>query len=291
MQSNNKSRYYEHFGEDYGIKLKDGQFPPSNHFHIHDEFELTFIINGNISCTIGDQKHIVGSNSLLLFNNMDLHKTACLDDSEFIRYVLWFRPEYIEGLSSSQTDLLECYFCRPCESPQILFLKDDDAQKLTILLDKLLQLSTSKAVYGQELLVRFALAESLILANKAYRNKYHIISDTIHPEYSLVYSAILYVHKNLDESLYVDELAKTFYLSSRKFTQLFQAVTGQTPYKYILHCRIQKAKSLLQKNVSVDEVCAASGFNNLSNFSRTFKNYVGYNPKKYAQQIKNQDSL
>ncbi len=55
---------------------------------------------------------------------------------------------------------------------------------------------------------------------------------------------------------------------------------------YIINCRISKEKELLVKGNSVEEACGKSGFNNLSHFSRTFKNKVGMSPKQYQQSVR-----
>ena len=58
---------------------------------------------------------------------------------------------------------------------------------------------------------------------------------------------------------------------------------GTTPSQYIIICRIPGAKELLADGYTVEYTCGKAGFNNLSHFSRTFKNKVGMSPKQYQQ--------
>jgi AraC-like DNA-binding protein len=51
---------------------------------------------------------------------------------------------------------------------------------------------------------------------------------------------------------------------------------------------MQKAKELLMKDFSVDEVCDLAGFNNLSHFSRSFKQRTGYSPKQFQMMMHNE---
>jgi AraC-like DNA-binding protein len=48
-----------------------------------------------------------------------------------------------------------------------------------------------------------------------------------------------------------------------------------------------KAKELLMKDYSVEEVCDLAGFNNLPHFSRSFKQHTGCSPKRYQLTMHN----
>jgi AraC family transcriptional regulator len=59
---------------------------------------------------------------------------------------------------------------------------------------------------------------------------------------------------------------------------------GVTPHQYILQCRIDKAKYLLQHSeLSIADIAARVGFCDQSHFTRYFKRIVGVTPKQLLQ--------
>lgn len=275
-------RYFEPLSEDMSIARKDGTPPERRNFHIHDLFELTFVYGGHLRCEVANTAFDVLPNTAVLFNNMDLHRMQLIGSEPFRRYVLCFRPDALQPFSTGDIDLLECFLLRPFPMAQYLPLSKTQAAQLRALLDRLCELNGQSDRYGQKLLFRFTVGEILVLLNDCYRRYHGIHMDTAQQEYRLIYDILQKIHARLQDPLPIDALAREHYLSKRRLTELFKKVTGQTPAQYILHCRIQKAKSLLNKGLSVDEVCGRVGFGNLSNFSRTFKQHVGLSPKQYA---------
>lgn len=282
MRFMNTAHYFESFQGDYSIRFKDTQGAERAGFHIHDVFELTLITEGTLECTVNDRCFIAGKNTVLLFNNMDLHRSLITQQKRFKRYVLWFRFEYIEGLSSPQTDLMECYFFRPFEKAQCLELDDENAYRLTELLERLLQADAIGEAFGHDLLIRFLIGEVLILVNRVYLKTHGISAVEGREAYGSVYTVIQHIHAHQDQPLSVMELAALSYISNRRLGTLFRSVTGYSPGQYMLRCKLQQAKLLLLNGRSVEEACQTAGFNNPSNFSRTFKKHVGVSPKQFV---------
>lgn len=90
---------------------------------------------------------------------------------------------------------------------------------------------------------------------------------------------------NLDRDLHLDEIAGEAGLSSFHFAREFRAVTGQTPYQYLLDQRIERAKGFLKKEGwSIQEIAAMTGFGSPVNFVRTFRQRVGVTPGNWRKQ-------
>ncbi len=91
----------------------------------------------------------------------------------------------------------------------------------------------------------------------------------------------IYFHQNID----LEILAATACLSKFHFLRLFKAVFGFSPYQYIQHLRIQKAKTLLQKtNIPIYQIAIELGFQNATSFSRLFFKKTNYYPNYYRNQ-------
>jgi AraC family transcriptional regulator len=92
-----------------------------------------------------------------------------------------------------------------------------------------------------------------------------------------------YVDCHLDQSLALATLAAIAHMSPSYFSTLFKQSTGLTPHQYVIHRRIERAKQLLLKGMSVAEVASHSGFSHQSHLNRHFKRLVGATPKAFLR--------
>lgn len=101
-----------------------------------------------------------------------------------------------------------------------------------------------------------------------------------------------YIEENLATGIGLTALAGRVGLSRFHFIRAFKRTTGQTPYQYLLHRRIDRARLLLgQPQLSVEQVARAVGFQNTSRFIRTFLRVTGLTPGALAAQNRNHKSL
>ena len=91
----------------------------------------------------------------------------------------------------------------------------------------------------------------------------------------------LFMDRQLESSLTLNEIAKEAALSKFHFIRLFKKMYGQTPYQYLTIVRIEQAKRLLRTGKSVKEVCFAVGFDSTSSFTGLFKKITGSTPISY----------
>lgn len=72
-------------------------------------------------------------------------------------------------------------------------------------------------------------------------------------------------------------------LSKTSFIAMFKKAYGLPPRTYLLRCRIDAAKNLIRKGVAVKVVADRLGFFSAHHFARTFKNFTGSSPTKWAE--------
>lgn len=95
-----------------------------------------------------------------------------------------------------------------------------------------------------------------------------------------------YINTNYKDDCSLKELASIANMSSFHFIRMFKLSTGKTPYEYLLDERVDRVKYLLaNKNLTIMAICLECGFNNVSNFIRTFKKRVGCTPSEYRIRI------
>ena len=75
-------------------------------------------------------------------------------------------------------------------------------------------------------------------------------------------------------------------LSFRRFGELFKENYSITPNRYIIHRRIEYAKTLLvSKLFTVEQIAEMCGFSDVYYFSKVFKKLTGIAPSKWTQQL------
>ena len=91
-----------------------------------------------------------------------------------------------------------------------------------------------------------------------------------------------YIAQHYTEEIKLDDLAGLVAMSPSAFSRFFKQHTGRGPVDYIIDVRLGvAARMLVDTTTSVSEICYACGFNNLSNFNRTFKARRGYTPRDF----------
>ena len=89
----------------------------------------------------------------------------------------------------------------------------------------------------------------------------------------------------------VNSLASELCMSTRQFQRKIVAITGETPSTYIMQIRIKRAKELFkqQPDLTINQVAYECGFEEASNFSRTFKKFCSITPTQYINKIRQQE--
>jgi AraC family transcriptional regulator len=93
-----------------------------------------------------------------------------------------------------------------------------------------------------------------------------------------------YLHARLAAPISLSEVAAAACLSPFHFLRVFQSAFGQTPHQYLNHCRIERAKFLLEKTtISVTAICLECGFTSLGSFSASFHKHCGFSPRAWRK--------
>lgn len=80
------------------------------------------------------------------------------------------------------------------------------------------------------------------------------------------------------------ELARLARMSPYHFLRSFKAVTGVTPHQWLLRARLRSAaERLATTKTPVTEVALRVGFEDLSNFTRSFRAEFGASPREFRQ--------
>jgi len=95
-----------------------------------------------------------------------------------------------------------------------------------------------------------------------------------------------YLREHFDRYVSIDGLADRIGMGPRNFIRRFKAATGRLPGAYIQMLRISAARELLERGaVSIQEVCAKIGYEDIAFFRSLFKRHTGMTPAEYRKRF------
>jgi len=90
-----------------------------------------------------------------------------------------------------------------------------------------------------------------------------------------------YVESNFHTPLSLQDMARVSCLSVYHFLESFRKLFGCTPYQYLTKVRMERARIMLEtSDISVQQVCQAVGYEDISSFSKLYKKTFGVSPSK-----------
>jgi AraC-like DNA-binding protein len=92
-----------------------------------------------------------------------------------------------------------------------------------------------------------------------------------------------YIDNHFNKELNLDILSFARFTSKFHLLRLFKRYYGMTPKQYLVTKRIIESKKLLEKGMTIAEVCYLVGFETPSSFSTLFKSKTGLTPSGYQK--------
>ncbi len=254
---------------------------PRIDFHLHEGYELYFLISGDVKYFVEKKIYPLNHGDLILTNNHEIHKPAFQSDRIYERICLEFHPNLIRPFCTPSFDPLSCFNNRQNGERNKLPLTTRHSEEIMGLLSRIGRM-TADPLPGSDLFRLGCIMELLVLVNRLF-----LKIDT-EPELTNIPEKLVpildYIETNLEGDLSLETLEKTFFLNRFYLSKLFKGCVGSNIHSYILYKRIATAKRLLTEGATVGQACVRSGFNDYSNFLKQFKRTVGVPPSIYRRQ-------
>lgn len=256
-------------------------------FHLHDGYEIFFLISGDVSYFVENKVYSIEYGDLIITNNHEIHKPSFGSDKIYERICLEFNPAIVQPLNSQKFDLLNCFTNRPAGEHNRIRLNHKHVDDILELFYKIESLGKNQ-YEGSEILRLSYLIELLVFTNRVYMRI--PVSKELPNIHEKLVPILQYIDDNLESDMDLECLEKLFYIDRYYLSKLFKSGTGSSIHSYIIFKRISKAKRLLSEGVNVTQACTRCGFNDYSNFLKMFKKIVGISPGKYKISCRNLNS-
>lgn len=247
--------------------------------HWHEHLEFLFVESGEAIFECGSTPINAKPGDLIVVNSNELHYGVSVT-SKLVYYVL---IADISLLHSGSLDAAETKFIAPITQNRILLrnLIRGDQKTISCMHDLIDELQ--RRDFGYELAIKSELYRLMTLLLRG-----HVATVLTKDEYAERMKNVerfepvfRYIAEHYMDELSVDLLCGIAGLSRYHFSRLFKELTGRTVTEYITAARLDKADHLLRNTpLTVTEVAAASGFNDIYYFSRTFKKHKKVSPSQ-----------
>lgn len=234
---------------------------------------LLFVLKGMYTVRYGNQSYTVKKNEMVLLQKsitVEFEKSGEKDEEYLLDYMMFFLKEDLINEFVKMADLKPSY-------PTAL-----DAVSVKSVNDRLISYIESLKPYFTQPdeissgLIKIKLLELLFDVADTDENFYFQFLQLKRKERKSITEVI---EENIFNPVSLNDLA---YLSGRSlstFKREFKEIYNTSPLNYIRNRRLDKAKELLtHTSFSVTDVCFSTGFENVSHFSKVFKERFGISP-------------
>ena len=237
---------------------------------------LIYVDQGEMHVTLDQEKFTFSTASYHLvkkYTSGNCHKTWSKQEQGAVIYIFLLQDEFIKeiindfpiaktnGSSSSQTEIFRLksnnILIGLFESITTYIQGEENLDK------ELLQLKTKEAFLG------------IFKTHPEYIDFFTQFNQAVRADLKK------FMLSNYQYNVPLAELAKMSGRSLSTFNRDFRNIFNESPHRWIMRMRLQKAKDLLVSTArSASEIYLELGFKDLAHFSRTFKKAFGVNPSK-----------
>lgn len=103
----------------------------------------------------------------------------------------------------------------------------------------------------------------------------------------IVNTILAYIYEYYSEKIDLETLARLTFCTESHISRVFKKHTGMTIVSYVHKVRIEQSIRMMEEdNLSVKEAAEEVGYQNLNNFYKYFKQFIGAPPASYLRQKK-----
>ncbi len=229
----------------------------------HRDVEIAWVARGALRYRVGRSDVEVPEGSTVLIPAETEHATTIYPTLRAAS--IWVSREMVRGIASSMG--------RRHAADAVVFPTPDPMLPLGELLRAEAEVPGDGRIVAVEALTE-ALLVSVLRATGETREGDASVRDP------RIEAAVERIRACYAEPLSVDDLASTAGMSRYHFSRAFRAALGESPYRYLVRVRVERAAELLHRGRSVSEAALDVGFNDLGRFARTFRERFGHPPSE-----------
>lgn len=251
--------------------------------HLHDSYEIFMALSSNIRYHIEGCIYDLDIGDIVITNEKEIHRPVVSDDSPYERWFVQFKPSIFSHFFDKEYNPLSIFENRPLGQNNKIPYFNATNNPIYKLFEEVELLNKDKAAKNQ-IIIKSLLVKILAELEERYRlhpSKEKYVSN-IDDRIELV---IKELDHNFSKPFNLEELSKKHFMDKYYLCHLFKDTTGFSLLEYVQSKRIQQAKMLISNGIGIMQAARQSGFDEYSNFYKTFSKLVKMPPKRYKDHI------
>ena len=282
--------------KDFPFTIFDGKgFSSKDKAYIHNHYclEINYVLQGNGTYFIGDEKYPVRKGDVFIINNYEYHY-AVNEDGKLQLIVIVFNPDFVWNNEQFDYQYIKAFYeWKDGFKHRLSDEKNEDDEIVKIILE--MYSEWSKKETGYKLIIKSLLLKLLALLYRRFENteSFSTKIQNFQSRYNRIVKSVEYIDSNFTDDISLSEIASFSNMNQNYFSEFFHDTMNCTVSEYITNRRVKFAcMKLLTSDESITNVAASSGFQNVSYFNRTFKKITGVTPQIYrSEQTRNTKSM
>lgn len=257
------------------------------HMH-HNMHQLIFIVEGEMKLTTMGKEYTARKGSIIFISNIEMH---CVKEIKYPyrRYVIYVPETFIQNIQLTR-ELTSIFYSRSSDFMHCVSVPEIK-DKLTVYFDELVKESKRRHDKSNKYADEVAASYLTLILITLFRNRPDIFPAPLKEIDSTIYKVKEYIDNNFSKEILISDLACMFYLSQSYLCQYFKNLTGYSPKKYIILCRIAAARAhLYNSEKAIGEIAEIVGFSDTNNFIRYFKKETGTTPFQFRKSLRDNAS-
>lgn len=254
-------------------------------YHSHQEYEIYFFHGGSCRYLIHNQIYELEPGDILLMDGMTLHKPNVPNNSEYIRSIIHFSPQWITGMLKEIGALHLLDVFKKLHHCLIHTREKQESKELEQIVKRLADISRSSYMSdgSGELEQKALLLQILILVNRLGQAESKKLQTTKPDKAKHAENIVSYIQKNYMRKLSIEVISDALNLSKSYVSHVFKEMTGFTVMEYVMGYRLTQVKFFLEMepDKALKDIAIECGFESVPHFSRYFRENVGVTAREY----------
>ena len=259
----------------------------SVHPHWHDEIEILFIKEGEVTQQVNENIFNASKGDIICIAGNDVHSTYTYGSSRSEILVIQFGADFIMPVYalSPEKKIIED-FKDGMEMPVVIKADSEIGKSLLESLMGIFDEYENRKT-GCEMFIRARIYELIGITARNYGSRKRSSGNTYRLEKAreMLQKTFRLIDDNYQGEITLDQAARTSNLSVSHFCRLFKKATGMTFKEYLTFYRVNRAEELLATPRSITEIANDCGFESMSSFIRAFKHYRNATPSLYRSKV------
>lgn len=259
-------------------------------WHWHEELEVLTVEAGTVRVRVSGGEYILRQGEGVFINTGVLHGVWALEPGTCRLHSIVFHHRLIGGSVDSifWQKYLEPILGDPSRGC-VPFAQAPWEQEAINAIEKAWK-ATVRESEGYEFAVREQLSQLIFLLSRHTSAAQKCPTAKRQRDGERMKAMLQYIQAHMAEELTLPSIAASANISPNEALRCFRNVVGASPIQYVRLLRLQKAAGLLlSTDLPISDIAYQCGFQEMSYFAKTFRQWQGCTPSRYRGQ-KNTDS-